>query len=141
MSLIDDLQNPDDMVRLRAVERAGRHGGPELVDTLLDLALNDPTEVHRNIGDAAAQAGTAAALESAKGLLRSTVGKALGLRHSPSLAFVLDDVQDHAKQIDELLAAARTADAEVQRLAAGAQYAGDPQPYKVDEDADDVAAR
>ena len=65
MSLIDDLQSPDDMVRLLAVERAGRHGDPELVDTLLDLALNDSTEVrttggvaevYQNVSDAAAQA-------------------------------------------------------------------------------------
>ncbi len=72
-----------------------------------------------------------------RALLRSTVGKALGLRHSPTLTFVLDDVQDQVKQIDDLLAAARTADAEVQRLAAGATYAGDAQPYKLDEDDDE----
>ncbi len=45
-------------------------------------------------------------------------------------------MQDHAKHIDELLAAARESDAEVQRLAAGKAYAGDPQPYKVDDDED-----
>ena len=45
-----------------------------------------------------------------------------------------DFVQDHAKHIDELLAAARSADAEVQRLAAGARYAGDPQPYRLTHD-------
>ena len=118
-----------------------RLGMITITDARITADLREATVFYTVFGDAAAQAGTAVALESAKGLLRSTVGKALGLRHSPSLAFVLDDVQDHAKQIDELLAAARTADAEVQRLAAGAQYAGDPQPYKVDEDADDVAAR
>ena len=37
-----------------------------------------------------ALAGTAAALESAKGLLRSEVGKQLGMRHVPSLTFVHD---------------------------------------------------
>lgn len=66
-------------------------------------------------------------------MLRSTVGKALGLRHSPTLTFVLDDVQDQVKHIDDLLAAARNADAEVQRLAANARYAGDAQPYRLDE--------
>jgi ribosome-binding factor A len=118
-----------------------RLGMITITDARITADLREATVFYTVFGDAAAQAGTAVALESAKGLVRSTVGKALGLRHSPSLAFVLDDVQDHAKQIDELLAAARTADAEVQRLAAGARYAGDPQPYKVDEDADDVAAR
>jgi ribosome-binding factor A len=122
-----------------------RLGMITITDARITADLREATVFYTVFGDAAAQTGTAAALESAKGLLRSTVGKAMGLRHSPSLAFVLDDVQDHAKQIDELLAAARTADAEVQRIAAGAQYAGDPQPYKVDEDEtaddDEVAAR
>ena len=120
-----------------------RLGMITITDSRITADLREATVFYTVLGDAAAQAGTAAALESAKGLLRSTVGKAMGLRHSPSLAFVLDDVQDHAKQIDELLAQARTADAEVQRLAAGAQYAGDPQPYKVDdhEDEDEVATR
>jgi ribosome-binding factor A len=120
-----------------------RLGMITITDARITADLRDATVFYTVLGDAAAQSGTAAALESAKGMLRSTVGKALGLRHSPSLTFVLDDVQDHAKQIDELLAQARTADAEVQRLAAGAQYAGDPQPYKVDdhEDEDEVAAR
>ncbi len=120
-----------------------RLGMITITDARITADLREATVFYTVLGDAAAQAGTAAALESAKGLLRSTVGKAMGLRHSPSLAFVLDDVQDHAKQIDELLAQARTADAEVQRMAAGAQYAGDPQPYKVDdhEDEDEVAAR
>jgi ribosome-binding factor A len=120
-----------------------RLGMITITDARITADLREATVFYTVLGDAAAQAGTAVALESAKGLVRSTVGKALGLRHSPSLAFVLDDVQDHAKQIDDLLAQARTADAEVQRLAAGAHYAGDPQPYKVDdhEDEDEVAAR
>jgi ribosome-binding factor A len=99
--------------------------------------LREATVFYTVLGDAAAETGTAAALESAKGLLRSTVGKALGLRHSPTLAFVLDNVQDQAKHMEELLAAARDADAEVQRRAAGAKYAGDPQPYRVEEDEDE----
>jgi ribosome-binding factor A len=45
-------------------------------------------------------------------------------------------VQDHAKHIDELLATARESDAEIQRMAAGKEYAGDPQPYKLEDDED-----
>ena len=105
-----------------------------ITDARITADLRDATVFYTVLGDAAAQAGTAAALDSAKGLLRSTVGKALGLRHSPTLTFVLDNVQDQAKHIDELLAAARHADAEVQRLAAGATYAGDPEPYRLDDE-------
>ncbi len=114
-----------------------RLGMITITDARITADLREATVFYTVLGDAAAQAGTAASLDSAKGLLRSTVGKALGLRHSPSLAFVLDNVQDQAKHIDDLLAAARNHDAEVQRLAAQAQYAGDAQPYRVEED-DDV---
>ncbi|MFV2111447.1 30S ribosome-binding factor RbfA [Micromonospora sp. LOL_025] len=116
-----------------------RLGMITITDARITADLRDATVFYTVLGDAAAQAGTAAALESAKGMLRSTVGKALGLRHSPTLTFVLDDVQDQVKHIDDLLAQARNADAEVQRIAARAEYAGEPQPYRLDEDADEDA--
>jgi ribosome-binding factor A len=111
-----------------------RLGMITITDARITADLRDATVFYTVLGDAAAQTGTATALDSAKGLLRSTVGKALGLRHSPTLTFVLDNVQDHVKHIDDLLAAAHHADAEVQRLAAGASYAGEAQPYRVAED-------
>ncbi|HZM77737.1 MAG TPA: 30S ribosome-binding factor RbfA [Candidatus Limnocylindrales bacterium] len=114
-----------------------RLGMITITDARLTADLREATIFYTVLGDAAAQASTAAALESAKGLLRSTVGKALGLRHSPSLAFVLDDVQEHVKQIDDLLAEARMRDAEVQKLAEGKAYAGDAQPYKLESDEDE----
>ncbi|GIF50068.1 ribosome-binding factor A [Asanoa ferruginea] len=114
-----------------------RLGMITITDSRITADLRDATVYYTVLGDAAAQAGTAAALESAKGVLRSTVGKALGLRHSPTLTFIHDDVQDQAKHIDEVLERARNADAEVQRLAAGATYAGDAQPYKLDDDDDE----
>jgi ribosome-binding factor A len=109
-----------------------------ITDARITADLRDATVFYTVLGDSAAQAGTAAALESAKGLLRSTVGKALGLRHSPTLTFVLDDVQDHAKHIDDLLAAARNADAAVHELAVHAEYAGEPQPYRLDDESDEA---
>jgi ribosome-binding factor A len=112
-----------------------RLGMITITDARMTPDLRDATVFYTVLGDAAARANTAAALASANGLLRSTVGKALGLRHAPTLRFVLDEVPEQSKHIDELLAAARTADAEVQRQAAGARYAGDPQPYRTgDED-------
>src|SRR3954468_15445785 len=125
---------------VRAQIKDPRLGMITITDARITADLRDATVFYTVLGDAAAEAGTAAALESANGLLRSTVGKALGLRHSPSLAFVHDDVTEHAKHIDDLLASARNADAEVQRLAAGARYAGDPQPYKLEDDDDDLGA-
>ncbi len=111
-----------------------RLGMITITDARITADLREATVFYTVLGDAAAQSATAAALESAKGLLRSIVGKALGLRHSPTLTFVMDEVQEHAKHIEELLAAARASDEEVQRRAMGARYAGDPQPYRVEED-------
>ena len=75
-------------------------------------------------------AGAAAALESARGVLRTLVGQGTGVRFTPTLAFVADTVPDDARHIDELLAKAREADAEVARLANGASHAGEADPYK-----------
>jgi ribosome-binding factor A len=76
------------------------------------------------------QAGTAAALESAKGLLRSEVAKQLGMRHAPTLTFIHDALPETARHLDEVLARARQSDEDVAAAAAGAAYAGEPDPYK-----------
>ncbi len=122
---------------LRTRVKDPRLGMITITDARITGDLREATVFYTVLGDSTAQQETAMALESAKGLLRSTVGRALGLRHSPTLSFTLDDVGDHAKQIDELLAVAQHADDEVQRRAAGARYAGDPQPYKVADESDD----
>jgi ribosome-binding factor A len=114
-----------------------RLGMITITDARITADLREATVFYTVLGDAEAQASTAAALDSANGMMRSTVGKALGLRHSPSLAFVMDNVQDQAKQMDDLLAVARHRDAEVQRIAASAKYAGDAQPYRVDDEDDE----
>ena len=79
---------------------------------------------------------TAAALRSATGLIRSEVGKQLGLRHTPSLEFFLDAVPETAQEIEDLLAKARESDEAVAAQAAGAEYAGDPDPYKKHDEPD-----
>jgi ribosome-binding factor A len=112
-----------------------RLGMITITDSRLTNDLREATVFYTVLGDATERQATAMALESGKGLLRSIVGKALGLRHAPSLTFVQDDVQDTVKQIDDLIAVAHAEDAKVHELAAGARYAGDPQPYRVvDED-------
>ena len=57
-----------------------RLGMITITDSRITADLREATVFYTVLGDAAEQAATAAALESAKGLLRSTVGKALGLR-------------------------------------------------------------
>ncbi len=100
----------------------------------------EATVFYTVLGDADARAESAIALHSATGLLRSTVGKQLGLKFTPTLAFVLDAVEEDAAQIEEALARARALDAAVAAQAQGASYAGDADPYRRpdDEDRDDV---
>jgi ribosome-binding factor A len=89
-------------------------------------------------------ASTAAALESAKGLLRSEVAKQLGMRHAPTLSFIPDALPENARHLDDVLARARARD-EAAAASRGATYAGDEDPYKkprdteADEPVDDDA--
>ncbi len=79
----------------------------------------------------------------ATGIIRSEVGRQLGLRHTPSLEFVADVLPDNAQRIEELVTQARHADTELARAREGASYAGDPDPYRkpADEtDEDDLGA-
>ena len=66
------------------------------------------------LGEDTDLANTAAALESAKGLIRSEVAKQLGMRHAPSLTFVPDAIPEAARHLDEVLAQAKESDAEVE---------------------------
>ena len=79
--------------------------------------------------DEKALADTAAALESAKGVLRSEVAKQLGMRITPTLTFIPDALPDSARHLDEVLARARQLDEEVAARRVEA-YAGDADPYK-----------
>ncbi len=86
---------------------------------------------------------SAAALRSATGIIRSEVGRLIGLRHTPSLEFIADAIPENAQRIDDLVATAKQRDEELARAREGAQWAGDPDPYKKpaddwgDEDDDD----
>jgi len=117
-----------------------RLGFITITDVRLTGDLQQATVFYTVMGDEAEQAGTAAALESAKGVLRSEVGRQTGVRHTPSLTFIADGVAETASHIEELLAKAAAADAEVHRAALGAAYAGDADPYKVKDDTEDDAA-
>jgi ribosome-binding factor A len=98
------------------------------------LGATDSTPDER----AADLASTAAALESAKGLLRSEVGKQLGMRHVPSLTFVPDEIPEAARHLDEVLAQAKASDAAVEAARRGATYAGEADPYRKPRELDEA---
>jgi len=118
-----------------------RLGFVTVTDVSLTGDTHEATVFYTVLGTEVEQTGTAMALKSATGLIRSEVGKQLGLKFTPTLAFVPDSVPESAKQIEDLLAAARSGDAQLAEQAQGATYAGEPNPYKrpngENDDADD----
>lgn len=114
-----------------------RLGNVTITDTDLTGDLRDATVYYTVLGDSLDAspdlAGAAAALESARGMLRSKVGEGIGVRFTPTLTFVADTIPDEARRIEELLAQARAADAEVARKASGARPAGEADPYRADQ--------
>ena len=114
-----------------------RLGMVTITDAKVTPDLREATLYYTVYGDERARVDSAAALESAKGVLRSQVGRQTGVRYTPSLTFVADSVPETAGRIDALLAQARQADAEVHALAEGATPAGDADPYRAPRDRDD----
>jgi ribosome-binding factor A len=102
--------------------------------------LREATVFYTVYGSAQERADTAAALASATGLIRSEVGHQTGLKHTPSLTFREDTVPDTARNIEELVARARDADAAVAAARQGARPAGDADPYRTSVTADDDEA-
>jgi ribosome-binding factor A len=106
--------------------------------TVTDVKVTGDTQhatvFYTVLGDDEQRKASGAALESAKGLIRSEVGKQLGMRHTPTLEFIPDALPESAAHIEDLLAKARHSDAEVAAAAAGAAYAGDADPYRRPDD-------
>ena len=117
-----------------------RLGFVTVTDAKITGDLREATVYYTVYGSAEDQEGTAAALKSATGLIRSEVGRQTGLRHTPSLSFVQDTLPEGARHMEELVARARAADEALAHVREGAVPAGDPYPYRVpasDEDDDE----
>ena len=110
-----------------------RLGMVTVTDARMTPDLREATVFYTVWGDDNVRADTARALESAKGVIRSAVGRGTGLKHTPSLAFVLDAVPENARHIEEVLERARHADQQVHHLAEHAHFAGDADPYRHDD--------
>jgi len=107
-----------------------RLGFVTVTDAKITGDLREATVYYTVYGSADDQVGTAAALQSATGLIRSEVGRQTGLRHTPSLSFVRDTLPEGAQHMEELVAQARAADEALAQAREGAQPAGDPDPYR-----------
>ncbi len=115
-----------------------RLGFVTITDVRVTGDLQHASVFYTTYGSDDERAATAAALESAKGKIRTAVGSALGIRLTPSLEFIPDALPEGAAHLEDVLVATRERDAELARVREGKTFAGDADPYRkpVDE-ADD----
>lgn len=106
-----------------------RLGFVTVTDVRVTGDLQHATVFYTVFGSDDQRAATAAALESAKGKIRSALGQ-LGIRLTPSLEFIADALPEDAAHLADLLEATKRRDEQIAAAAAAARYAGDPDPYR-----------
>jgi ribosome-binding factor A len=108
--------------------------GVTVVDAKVTADLHDATVYYTVMGpsldDEPDYPAAAAALERAKGVLRTKVGAGTGVRFTPTLTFTRDTTSDNVHRMEQLLARARAADADLARVRVGAKPAGEADPYR-----------
>ena len=115
-----------------------RLGFITVTDVRVTGDLREATVFYTVLGDEAALQDTADALASVSGMLRSEVGRLTGVKFTPTLAFRADALPNVARNIEDLLAQARAADEQVHRIAENADFAGEADPYRHDDEEDEV---
>jgi ribosome-binding factor A len=123
--------------RLEKGLRDPRLGFVTITDVRVTGDLQHASVFYTVLGSDEERESTAVALRAATGMLRSEVGRKLGVRLTPSLEFIPDALPDSAGHIAELLREARERDEAVAGLAASAAYAGDADPYVKPRESDD----
>lgn len=122
-----------------------RLGMVTVTDVRVTPDLVDATVFYTVYGDEAARLASAQALESARGLLRSQVGRATGVKVTPTLTFVHDRLPDDAQHLEKLISVARERDAHLADVRRDARPAGEDDPYRrprvvADDDIDEIDA-
>ncbi|OIV35377.1 ribosome-binding factor A [Mangrovactinospora gilvigrisea] len=115
-----------------------RLGFVTITDSRVTGDLREATVFYTVYGDEEERAATAQALESAKGILRTEVGRQTGVRFTPTLTFVADAIPENARHIEDLLAKAQAHDAGVRSEAVGKTHAGGSDPYRKPDEDDDT---
>ncbi len=116
-----------------------RLGFVTITDVRVTGDLQQATVFYTVYGTEGERRRSASALKSATGLIRSEVGKALGIRLTPTISFQLDSLPTTARSIEDALAQAQARDAAIARAAEGASYAGDANPYRTKDEDEDAA--
>jgi ribosome-binding factor A len=90
-----------------------------ITDTKITADLHDATVYYTVLGEKLDVepdfASAAAALESARGVLRTKVGQGTGVRYTPTLLFQADSIPEDAKRIEDLLATYRSHESSTSR--------------------------
>ncbi len=98
-----------------------RLGFVTITDARVTGDLQHASIFYTVFGEDDERSATAAALESAKGVIRSAVGKDLGTRITPTLEFILDGLPESARAMDTLLNKVHELDAQVAKAREGAK--------------------
>lgn len=123
--------------RLEKGLRDPRLGFVTITDVKVTGDLQHASVFYTVLGDEEARLASGEALRAATGLLRSEVGRGLGVRLTPTLEFIPDALPENAGHIEDLLREARERDAAVAGLASSATYAGEADPYVKPRDDDE----
>ncbi len=127
-----------------ALERELRD--PRLVNvTITDVRVTNDLQIAKiywtYLGDEGREQGqrkrAKQALKQSTGRLRSLVGRKAGLRLTPQLLFIYDEVPAEATEVEDVLAVALKRDQELAKLRENATYAGEADPYRHDDPRDD----
>ncbi|QEH93560.1 30S ribosome-binding factor RbfA [Dermacoccus abyssi] len=114
-----------------------RVGFLTITDVRVTGDLQNASVFYTVFGSDAERAATAEALADNRGRIRSHVGKGLGIRLTPTIEFFPDALPEGAAHLEDALAKARARDEELAQASQGAAFAGEADPYKKPEAADE----
>ena len=106
-----------------------RLGFVTITDVRITGDLQNASVFYTVLGDSVARENTARALNSAKGLLRTAVGRDLGTRITPTLEFFEDSLPETSVAMESLLADIKKQDEEISALRTNAKPISED-PYK-----------
>ena len=81
-------------------------------------------------GDSEQKELSAEILEKYRGRIRKDIGNRLGIKVTPTVEFVTDEIPESAAALNQLLAEAKQRDDDLAKNASSAKPAGEEDPYK-----------
>ena len=107
-----------------------RLGFVTVTDARVTGDLQNASIFYTVLGGEDERSATKAALDSAKGVIRSALGRELGLRVTPTIEFFEDALPESAAALDSLLDRVHALDAKVANLRKSAKPIAGEDPYK-----------